>query len=69
MTALASDGSEGSVNLDFMFEKSRLTDEELLRELERVKNRNKELMLLLERKRIQKFRERQKKEILIEQAR
>ena len=69
VTALASDGSEGSVNLDFMFEKSRLTDEELLRELERVKNRNKELMLLLERKRIQKFRERQKKEILIEQAR
>ena len=69
VTALASDGSEGSVNLEFVFEESRLTDKELSRELERVKNRNKELMLLLERKRIQKFRERQKKEILIEQAR
>ena len=69
VTALASDGSEGSANLEFVFEKSRLTDNELSRELERVKNRNKELMLLLERKRIQKFRERQKKEILIEQAR
>ncbi|MFP8875190.1 MAG: hypothetical protein VCB42_11850, partial [Myxococcota bacterium] len=66
---LASDGSEGSARLEFEFEKARLTDEELALELDRIKARNKELMLLLERKRIQKFRERQRKEILIERER
>ncbi len=69
ITALASDGSEGTTRLEFEFEKARLTDEELALELDRIKARNKELMLLLERKRIQQFRERQRKEILIESER
>jgi hypothetical protein len=42
------------------FEKSGLTERELAVELERIQRRNKELMLLLERERIRRFRERQK---------
>ena len=66
VTALASDGSEGSKEVEFDFKKSGLTKLELSRELERIKARNKELLLLLERKRIQDFRDRQRKEVLIE---
>ncbi len=66
VTVLASDGGEGMVSLDIEFEKSDLTENELLVELERVRRRNKEMMLLLERKRIQAFRERQKGIITIE---
>lgn len=68
VTALASDGSEGSQEVDFEFQKSGLTKLELVRELERIKARNKELMLLLERKRIQDFRARQRKEVVIESS-
>jgi hypothetical protein len=66
ITALASDGAEGSMNLDLDFEKSGLTERELAIELERIKKRNKELLRLLERQRIQAFRERQKKRLVIE---
>jgi hypothetical protein len=66
VTVLASDGGEGSVSLDLDFEKSGLTEHELAVELERIKRRNRELMLLLERKRIEKFRERQQKKVIIE---
>ena len=66
VTALASDGVEGSKEVEFDFKKSSLTKLELSRELERIKARNKELLLLLERKRIQDFRDRQRKEVLIE---
>ena len=66
VTALASDGSEGSSEVAFDFEKSGLSQLELARELERIKARNKELLLLLERQRIQEFRDRQRKEIVIE---
>jgi hypothetical protein len=66
ITALASDGGEGSVNLDLDFEKSGLTERELAIELERIKRRNRELMRLLERKRIKAFRERQQKRVVIE---
>ena len=65
VTALASDGAEASVQLDFEFEESGLSERELARELERIKQRNRELLLLLERERIQRFRERQR-DVVIE---
>jgi hypothetical protein len=61
VTALASDGSSGSVELELVFEKSGLTERELALELERIRERNKQLMLLVERERIQRFREQQRK--------
>jgi hypothetical protein len=61
VTALASDGTSGSVEFDLSFAKSGLTDRELVLELERIRQRNKELMLLVERERIQRFREQQRK--------
>ena len=61
ITALSSDGSSGSVELDLVFEKSGLTERELALELERIRERNKQLMLLVERERIQRFREQQRK--------
>jgi len=66
ITALASDGGEGSIEFDLDFVKSGLSERELARELERIRKRNKELMLLLERKRIEAFRDRQRKRVQIE---
>ena len=66
VTALSSDGSSGSIDLELDFETSGLTERELALELERVRERNKQLMLLVERERIQRFRERQRKELEIE---
>ena len=66
VTALASDGGEHSVELDLNFEKSGLSERELALELERIKRRNKELLKLIERKRIQSFRARQQKRVVIE---
>ncbi len=66
VTVLASDGGENSVNLDVDFEQAGLSENELVAELERVRKRNKEMMLLLEQKRIQAFRERQKGVVTIE---
>jgi hypothetical protein len=61
VTALASDGSSGSVELDLQFERSGLSERELALELDRIRERNKHLMLLVERERIQRFREQQRK--------
>ncbi|MDP6977209.1 MAG: VWA domain-containing protein [Myxococcota bacterium] len=66
VTVLASDGGENSVSLDVDFEQAGLTENELVAELERVRKRNKDMMLLLEQKRIQAFRERQKGVVTIE---
>lgn len=63
VTALSSDGSSGSVDLELDFATSGLTERELALELERVRERNKQLMLLVERERIQRFRERQRKQL------
>jgi hypothetical protein len=63
VTALSSDGSSGSADLELEFATSGLTERELALELERVRERNKQLMLLVERERIQRFRERQRKEL------
>jgi hypothetical protein len=66
VTALASDGGEHSVEVSLDFEKSGLSERELALELERIKRRNKELLRLIERKRIQSFRARQQKKVVIE---
>jgi len=65
VTALASDGTRGSVELDLDFKLSTLSDRELARELERIRTRNRELQLLIERKRIEDFRKQQRREITI----
>jgi hypothetical protein len=65
VTALASDGSRGSVELDVTFKLSALSDRELAQELERIRSRNRDLRLLLERKRIDDFRKQQRREIII----
>jgi len=66
VTALASDGSRGSVELDIDFKLAELSDRELARELERIRERNKDLRLLLERKKIEDFRRQQRRELILE---
>ena len=66
LAALASDGGEQRIQIDVDFEKSGLTPRELAIELERVKKRNQALMRLIEQRRIEAFRERQRKRIEVE---
>ncbi|MDJ0864872.1 MAG: vWA domain-containing protein [Myxococcota bacterium] len=66
VTALASDGSRGTVTFDLQFGKSGLSDLEMARELERIRRMNKELLLLREQKRIEEFRKRERKELELE---
>ena len=66
VTALASNGLSGSVDFDLVFETAGLSERELALELERIRQRNKQLMLLIERERIQRFREHQRKQLEIE---
>jgi hypothetical protein len=68
VSALASDGTRGNVELEFVFEKAGLSERERLGELERLRAMNKELLLLRERERIRAFREQQRKEVEIEAA-
>jgi von Willebrand factor type A domain len=64
--AMASDGSSGSANLELTFARSQLTTREMSTELERIRRMNKELLLLRERKRIDEFRNKEKKELEIQ---
>lgn len=68
VTALATGGQSGSVEVDLDFKMAGLSDRELVHELERIRERNKQLQLLVERKRIEEFRarEKQRKELQIE---
>jgi len=66
VTALASDGSSGSVELDLVFERSGMSEKELALELDRIREHNRQLMLLVEQERIRRFREQQRKVIEIE---
>lgn len=66
VVALASDGAEGSKEFSLEFKKAGLSERELAIELERIRKRNKELLLLLERKRIERFRDRQQRSVDIE---
>jgi hypothetical protein len=68
VTALATDGQRGSVEVDLNFKMAGLSDLELAKELERIRERNKALQLLVERKKIEEFRarEKQRKELEIQ---
>ncbi len=67
IAVLASDGGESTILFDVNFEQTALTENELSIELERLRKRNKERLLLLERKRIRAFRELRKGVITLEQ--
>lgn len=64
--ALASDGSSGSKTIEIEFGHTQLTQRELALELDRIRRMNKELLLLRERKRIEEFRNRERKELEIQ---
>jgi hypothetical protein len=65
VTALTSDGTSASVDLELDFATTGQSQGQLALELERIRDRNKELTLLLERDRIKRFREQQRKELEI----
>jgi hypothetical protein len=65
VTALTSDGTSASIDLELEFGTTGQSQGELALELERIRERNKELTLLLERDRIKRFREQQRKELEI----
>jgi len=65
VAALGGDGGERRLAFDLRFEKSGLTPRELEIELERVKRRNRYLMRLIEKERIEAFRERQRKRVRV----
>jgi hypothetical protein len=60
VTALASDGTRASVELDLEFKMAELLGPRARARARRIRKRNKELQLLLERRRIEAFREREK---------
>ena len=64
--ALASDGTSGSQTIEIEFGHTQLTQREMSLELDRIRRMNKELLLLRERKRIEEFRNREKKELEIQ---
>jgi len=64
--AMASDGASGSAMLEITFARSQLTTREMSTELERIRRMNKELLLLRERKRIDEFRNKEKKDLQIQ---
>ena len=66
VTALTSDGTSASVDVELDFAASGMSERELALELERIRDRNKELMMLVERDHIKRFREHQRKELAIE---
>jgi hypothetical protein len=63
VSALASNGDRGSIELDLDFRVAGLSDQEKQMELERIRRLNKELLLLKEKKRIEDFRRDQEKEL------
>ena len=65
VAALAGDGGEKRLEFDLAFKKSGLTALELELELERVRRRNRILMRLIEKERIEAFRKRQRKRVEI----
>lgn len=56
VSALASDGTRGSTEFEVEFRHQELTDAELAEELNRIRKRNREIQLLMERKRQEVFR-------------
>jgi len=65
VVALASDGSRGAVEFDFVFERSELSGRDKLHELEEIQRQNKALELRRLELEIKAFREQQRKEIIL----
>jgi len=65
VSALASDGTRGTVEFELVFKKSQLGDRDKLRELEAIRRQNKALELRRLEMEIETFREQQRKEIEI----
>jgi len=65
VVALASDGSRGAVEFEFVFNRSELSGREKLRELEEIRRQNKALELRRLELEIKAFREQQRKEITL----
>jgi hypothetical protein len=63
VTALASDGSEGSVEFELEFRKGGLTAREKQLQLERMREMSRELLLRREADQVERFREQQRKEL------
>ena len=63
--ALASDGTRGAVEFEFVFKRSELGDRDKLRELEEIQRQNKALELRRLELEIKAFREQQRKEIIL----
>jgi von Willebrand factor type A domain len=63
VTALASDGSEGTVEFDLEFRKGGLTEREKEIQLERMREMSRELLLRREGGQVERFREQQRKEL------
>jgi Mg-chelatase subunit ChlD len=60
VSALASDGTRGSTEVEFDFAPQELTDNEIQRELERIRKRNRDLLLDAERRKQEEFRKRER---------
>ncbi len=56
VSALASDGTRGSTEIEIVFKHQDMTDAELLAELARIRKRQRELQLVVERKKQEAFR-------------
>jgi hypothetical protein len=69
ISALASDGSRGSVELEFDFQHDQVGDRSRLGELERIREQNKQLELHRMGAEIEKFRREQRRRIDIEASR
>lgn len=63
VSALASDGSSGAVEFDLEFRKGGRSDQQKALELERLRAMNRELMLRREAEDVERFRERQRKQL------
>jgi len=66
VTALATDGSEGFTEFDLEFGVAGRTSLELTLELDGIRKQNRELQLLVEREKVRRFRDRQRKRLEIE---
>jgi hypothetical protein len=63
VSALASDGSEGAVEFDLVFQLGGLSEREKELELERMRRVSRELLLRRERRSVERFRDEQRKEL------
>ena len=68
VTALASDGSAGSVEFDLEFRKGGLTEREKEVQLRRMQEMSRELLLRREGEKVQRFRDQQRKDLELRRA-